>query len=52
VGYWSGLDELSANWREGRRWSPELGDAERQRLDRNWKKAVTKTLNWVDADVL
>jgi glycerol kinase len=52
VGYWSGLDELSANWREGRRWSPQLGDAERQRLYRNWKKAVTKTLDWVDADVL
>jgi glycerol kinase len=51
VGYWSGLDEMSANWREGRRWTPQLDDAERQRLYRNWKKAVTKTLDWVDADV-
>jgi glycerol kinase len=51
VGYWSGLEELSANWREGRRWTPQFGEAERGRLYRNWKKAVTKSLDWVDADV-
>ena len=26
--------------------------AERDRLLRNWKKAVTKSLDWVDADVV
>jgi glycerol kinase len=51
VGFWSGLDELTALWQEGKRWTPGLADAERDRLYRNWKKAVTKTLNWVDADV-
>jgi glycerol kinase len=25
--------------------------AERERIYRNWKKAVTKTFDWVDADV-
>jgi glycerol kinase len=28
-----------------------MDDAERDRLLRNWKKAVTKTLDWVDDDV-
>ena len=31
--------------------SPRWPDAERERLYRNWKKAVTKTLDWVDDDV-
>jgi glycerol kinase len=52
VGFWSSLDELRANWQEDRRWTPSMDDAERARLDRNWKKAVTKTLEWVDDDVV
>jgi len=51
VGYWANLDELRANWQEDSRWTPDLDSAERDRLYRNWKKAVTKTLDWVDADV-
>jgi len=51
VGYWSGTDEIRANWGEDKRWSPQMPEAERERLFRNWKKAVTKTLDWVDDDV-
>ena len=51
VGFWSSLDELRANWQEDRRWTPSMDDAERSRLYRNWKKAVSKTLDWVDDDV-
>jgi glycerol kinase len=51
VGYWSGLDELRSNWSEGKRWQPKLGAEERERTYRNWKKAVTKTFDWVDEDV-
>ena len=51
VGFWSDLDELRANWQEDRRWTPAMDVAERARLDRSWKKAVTKTLDWVDGDV-
>ncbi|QSB13943.1 glycerol kinase GlpK [Natronosporangium hydrolyticum] len=50
-GYWSGLDDLRANWAEDKRWNPELDPAERERSYRNWKKAVTRTFDWVDADV-
>jgi glycerol kinase len=51
VGFWSGLDELSANWQEDRRWEPQLDADERERRLRLWKKAVTKTFDWVDEDV-
>jgi glycerol kinase len=51
VGFWSGLDELRANWQESARWEPAMEPAERERLLRSWKKAVTKTLDWVDDDV-
>jgi glycerol kinase len=51
VGYWDNLDDLRKNWQEDQRWTPNMEDAERERLYRNWKKAVTKTLDWVDEDV-
>jgi len=51
VGYWSDLDELRANWREDARWSPTMPRAEADRLSRGWHKAVTRTYDWVDADV-
>jgi glycerol kinase len=50
-GFWSGCDELTANWREGKRWEPAMEPAARERLYRGWKKAVTKTFDWVDDDV-
>ncbi|MFF2389814.1 glycerol kinase GlpK [Agromyces sp. NPDC058104] len=52
VGFWSSLDELAQNWQEDTRWTPSMDEAERARLDRNWKKAVSKTLDWVDGDVV
>ncbi len=52
VGFWDNLDDLRSNWQEDARWEPNLDEAERERLLRNWKKAVTKTFDWVDDDVL
>ncbi|HEY0260337.1 MAG TPA: glycerol kinase GlpK [Lacisediminihabitans sp.] len=51
VGFWSDLDELRANWQEDSRWTPNMDDAERDRQLRLWKKAVTRTFDWVDEDV-
>ena len=51
VGFWSGLDDLRSNWQEDARWEPSMDPEEAARLLRNWKKAVTKTLDWVDEDV-
>ena len=51
VGFWSDLDELTAKWAEDKRWEPQADAEERERNYRNWQKAVTKTLDWVDDDV-
>ncbi|MPY10771.1 glycerol kinase GlpK [Arthrobacter bussei] len=51
VGFWKDTDELATNWAEDKRWNPSMDDAERDRQLRLWKKAVTKTFDWVDEDV-
>ncbi len=51
VGFWSDLDELRANWQEDKRWTPNDDVEERERQLRLWKKAVTKSMDWVDDDV-
>lgn len=52
VGFWSGLDELRENWHEEHRWEPIMDAAERDRLLRQWRKAVTKSMGWVDEDAV
>ena len=51
VGYWDGEQDVIDNWAEDKRWEPQMDDAERNRLYRQWKKAVTRTFDWVDDDV-
>ncbi len=51
VGFWKDLGELAANWHEDTRWLPTIDDDERARRMRLWKKAVTRTFDWVDDDV-
>ena len=50
VGFWSGEQDVIDNWAEDKRWSPAANPNEVARIYRNWKKAVTKTFDWVDAD--
>ena len=52
VGFWSGTQDVIDNWAEDKRWEPTMEEAERERLFRNWNKAVQRTLNWVDDDVI
>ncbi|UIN29749.1 glycerol kinase GlpK [Microbacterium binotii] len=51
VGFWDNLDDLRANWQEDKRWEPNMDPEERDRQLRLWKKAVTKSMDWVDDDV-
>jgi glycerol kinase len=50
VGFWKNTDELRANWNEGKRWQPRWSDEQRSTGYERWKKAVTRTLDWVDVD--
>ena len=51
VGFWSGQADVAAYWAEDKRWLPRADEAERARTYRLWKKAVTRTFDWVDDDV-
>ena len=51
TGYWAGEQDVIDNWAEAKRWKPAGNEDERARLYRNWKKAVTRTFDWVDEDV-
>jgi glycerol kinase len=48
VGFWEDADDLRTNWQEGRRWTPQWTDEQREAGYRGWKKAVQRTLDWVD----
>jgi len=48
VGFWSGLDELRERWREGRRWEPAMAQSTREREYARWRKAVQRSLGWVE----
>jgi glycerol kinase len=48
VGFWGSTDELTENWHEDRRWQPEWDEARREAGYAGWKKAVERTLGWVD----
>lgn len=50
VGFWKDLGELEANWSEDKRWEPAMDEETRERNLRLWKKAVTRTFDWVDED--
>ncbi|MDO8106458.1 glycerol kinase GlpK [Isoptericola sp. b441] len=50
VGFWSGEQDVIDNWAEDKRWTPDMDVEAREKTYRNWKKAVTKTFDWVDAD--
>lgn len=48
VGFYKGTDELLANWKADRTWKPALAEHEREKLYRDWKKAVTRSFDWVE----
>ncbi len=48
VGFWNNTDELRENWNEAKRWSPQWDDSQRTEGYAQWKKAVQRTLDWVD----
>jgi glycerol kinase len=48
VGFWSGPDDLQTNWREAKRWTPAWSEQVREAGYAGWRKAVQRTLNWVE----
>jgi glycerol kinase len=48
VGFWSSVDELRANWVRDREWQPTMNPNRREKEYALWKKAVTRTFDWVE----
>lgn len=48
VGFWDDLETLRRNWQVDRQWQPQLDEARRSAGYRDWKKAVERTLGWVE----
>src|SRR6202022_1902547 len=49
VGFFSGLDELRANWAVDRTWGRVLSEKKRDQMYRQWKKAVECSFDWIDS---
>ena len=50
VGFWAEVEDLRANWAKDKEWTPRLDEAVREKEYRLWKKAVTRTFDWVEAE--
>lgn len=50
TGVWASTDDLVANWHEERRWEPTWSEDQRRDGYAGWRKAVERTLDWVDID--
>ena len=48
VAYWSSMDDLRKYWSVDKTWESTMDADQRQRLISGWKKAVTRTFDWVD----
>ena len=47
VGFWRDFDALRANWGQDKQWIPNMTSDQRGKLYSGWKKAVTRTFDWV-----
>jgi glycerol kinase len=48
VGFWKEVEELRKNWQVDRTWEPRMDATERENQYKLWKKAVTRTFDWVE----
>jgi glycerol kinase len=48
TGFWKNLTELRSNWKADRHWEPKWSADQRDASYRGWKKAVERTLGWVE----
>jgi glycerol kinase len=50
TGFWESIESLRQNWQEDKRWEPQMDASKRDEYYKYWKKAVTRTFDWFDAD--
>ena len=50
VGFWPDIESLRANWRKSAQWTPAMDPALRDRSYGKWKKAVQRTMDWINPE--
>jgi glycerol kinase len=50
VGFWPNTEALRKNWRKDAEWTPSMAADVRNKSLRQWKKAVQRTMDWVEED--
>ena len=48
TGFWSNLEDLRQNWQIDHTWEPKMDETGRDQQYKMWKKAVTRTFDWVE----
>jgi len=48
VGFWGSTDDLRENWGKDAAWEPRMDEAKVAAEYRQWKKAVTRTFDWIE----
>ena len=48
TGFYRNMDDLRENWSVDRTWQPQLDSSRREEMYRLWKKAVTRSFDWID----
>ena len=48
VGFWKDYAELRKNWGKDKEWQPSMGAEQRDHLYAGWKKAITRTFDWIE----
>jgi len=48
VGFWAAVEDLRVNWQKDKEWKPKMDAATRDKDYKLWKKAVTRTFEWVE----
>jgi glycerol kinase len=48
VGYFKDLADLRANWSADHTWKPNLANDKREQMYKLWKRAVSKSFDWID----
>jgi glycerol kinase len=47
-GFWAAVNDLRVNWGKDKEWTPAMDAGKREKLYAGWKKAVTRTFDWVE----
>jgi glycerol kinase len=50
TGLWNSEGDLRENWAEDKRWEPQMESERRDEYFKYWKRAVTKSFDWFEAD--